>query len=137
MTLIIDNKNITKSFIPYLKKRILGHVLILLDLKKIIKYDEYFNSFNFKSDNPTIINTKKIIMLGMSNLIHERYETTTHISINPNITYPGTKFKIIDLCKVINFGTLSIDAYPIFTETFNHFSKNLKKYIDYCAIGLE
>lgn len=137
MTLIIDNKNITKSFIPYLKKRILGYIVSILNFNKLIKYDEYFNSTDFKSDSKITISTKKIILISMSNLIHERYETTTHISINPNINYPGTNFKIIDLCKVINFGTLSIDAYPIFTETFSHFSKNIKKYIDYCAIGLE
>jgi hypothetical protein len=37
---------------------------------------------------------------------------------------------------LINFGNLSIDSYPIFTETFNHFSMNIKKYVEKCGMGL-
>ena len=136
MTLVVDNKDITKGFILYIKKRMLGYVAMKLDVKKLIKYDEYFNSNTFKLGGKTKISSKKVILLGITNLSHKRYEATTHIFINPNINYPGTPLKVVDLCKMINFGTLSIDGYPIFTNTFNHFSKNIKKYMDRCSRGL-
>jgi hypothetical protein len=135
MTLIVENKNITKSFIPYLKKRLLGHVALLLDTNKLKKYDEYFKSEGFDNNYQVTINSKRVILLGLSNLQHKRYDTTTHIFINPNTQYPGTTYKIVDLCKMINFGTLSIEGYSIFSNTFEHFQKNINKYIDMARMG--
>lgn len=132
MLLIVDNKDITESFIPYLKRRMLRHICFRLDDSKLIKFDEYFKSNKDTKD----VTSKHIIMLAMSNLQHKRYEDNTHIFINPNITYPETNIRIVDLCKIINFGTLSIEGYPIFTMTFDHFSRNIKKYVEKCAMGL-
>lgn len=137
MTLVVDNKDVTQNFILYLKKKMLSHIAYILDIKKLQAYDEYFSSDEFKQiSNNTIVSSKKVIVLSMSNLVHKRYETTTHIFIDPNMAYPGTNLKIVDLCKIINYGTLSIDAYPIFTMTFNHFSENIGKYTDRCIRGL-
>jgi hypothetical protein len=137
MTLVVENKDIVPSFISYLKTRLLRHICLILDLSKLKPFDEYFQSLEFlEASNGVIISSKRLILLAMSNLQHKRYESTTHIFINPNITYPGTGLKLVDLCKVINYGTLSIEGYPIFTETFNHFSRNIRKYVEKCSMGL-
>ena len=138
MTLVVKNKYINKGFITFIKKKLFGYLTTILDIKKLHKYDEYFKSEDFlKISNNIIISSKKVIVLSMNNLIHKRYETTTHIFINPNINYPGTNMKLVDLCKVINYGTMSIDAYPIYTETFDYINKNIGKYIDRYMTGLE
>ena len=131
MTIVVENKYINQGFIDFLKKKPLGYMSTIIDTKKLYKYDELFQSEEFLelSDN-TVISSRKVIVLGMTNLIHKRYETTTHIFINPNINYPGTNLRLVDLCKIINYGTLSIDAYPIFTETFDYIQRNIGKYID-------
>lgn len=137
MTLVVDNKNITTNFVLFLKKKMLSHMASILDTKRLQPYNEYFSSDEFlKLTNNTVIDSRRVILLSMSNLVHKRFETTTQIFINPNMTYPGTNFKLIDLCKIINYGTLSIDAYPIFTITFNHFHNNIGKYIDRCILGV-
>ena len=138
MTLVVENKNITESFIPYLKTRMLRHICLIMDEDKLNRFDEYFQSKELMIGNKNldIIDSKNVIMLAMTNLQHKKYEENTHIFINPNITYPGTSIKIVDLCKIINFGTLSIEGYPIFTMTFDHFSRNIKKYVEKCAMGL-
>jgi hypothetical protein len=136
MTLIVENKNITQSFIPYLKKRMLGYLTIILNIKKLNVFDEYFESDMFGNETNIKIDSKRVVLMGMTNLSHKRYETYTQIFINPNIVYPGTQFRVVDLCKVINYGTLSIEGYPIFTETFDYFSQNIDKYKEKCAIGL-
>jgi hypothetical protein len=137
MTLIVENKDIVPSFISYLKTRLLRHICLILDLSKLKAFDEYFQSSEFlEISNDVIISSKRLILLAMSNLQHKRYESTTHIFINPNVTYPGTGLKLVDLCKIINYGTLSVEGYPIFTETFNHFSRNIRKYVEKCSMGL-
>ncbi len=137
MILIVENKDVTQHFIRFIKKRMLRHISLILDTKKLIAFDEFFSSDEFRIISNNInISSKRIIILGMTNLIHKRYETNTHIFINPNIYYPGTNIKLVELCKFINYGSLSIESYPIFTETFDHFSKNIKKYKNMCITGL-
>lgn len=138
MTLVVKNKDITANFISFIKRRMLGYIASILDMKRLQVYDEYFNSEAFLRLTKNVpVDAKRVIVLGMSNLIHKRYETTTHIFINPHLTYPGTTIKIVDLCKIINYGTLSLDSYPIFSLTFNHFSKNIGKYADRCTMGVD
>ena len=137
MTLIVDNKDIVPSFISYLKTRLLRHICLILDLSKLKPFDEYFHSLEFlEISNDVLISSKRLILLAMSNLQHKRYESTTHIFINPNVTYPGTELKLVDLCKVINYGTMSVEGYPIYTETFIHFSRIIRKYVEKCSMGL-
>ena len=137
MTIVVDNKYINQGFISFIKKRILGYMSVILNINKLQRYDELFQSEEFLIlSNKTSISSRKVVLMAMTNLIHKRYETNTHIFINPNINYPGTNMKIVDLCKIINYGTLSIDAYPIFTETFNHIQQNIGKYIDIYTKGL-
>ena len=109
----------------------------ITDTKKLHKYDELFHSKEFlKMSNNTIISSRQVIVMGMTNLTHKRYETNTHIFINPNINYPGTNLRIVDLCKIINYGNMSIDGYPILTMTFDYVQSNIGKYIDRYTTGL-
>lgn len=137
MTIVVENKHINQGFIPFIKKKLLGYMSLILDTKKLQKYDEMFQAKEFlRLSNKISISSRKVVIIAMTNLLHKRYETNTQIFINPNINYPGTTIKIVDLCKIINYGTLSIDGYPIFTETFNHIQQNIGKYIDRYTIGL-
>lgn len=137
MTLVVDNKHINKGFIPFIKKKLFAYMSTITDTKKLHKYDELFHSKEFlKMSNNTIISSRQVIVMGMTNLIHKRYETNTQIFINPNINYPGTNLRIVDLCKIINYGNMSIDGYPILTMTFDYVQSNIGKYIDRYTTGL-
>ncbi len=137
MTLIVDNKYVTMSFIKFLKRRMLGWVALNLNRKRLTIFDEYFKSSDFiRLSNNVTVSSRQVIIMSMTNLIHKRYDTVTHIFVNPNICYPGTNIKLVDLCKIINFGNMSVEGYPIFTETFDHFHNNITKYVDRCIIGL-
>ena len=110
---------------------------MLLDVRKLSKFDEYFNSEEFSVlTNGVTLSAKQILVLGMSNLKHKRYEINTHIFIDPVIVYPGTQLKIVDLCKIINYGNLSINGYSIISDVFNHFSEHIKGYVNKHLTGL-
>jgi hypothetical protein len=112
----------------------LGRLALMLNPKRLVKYSEYFKSDEFENDFGVTIEPKKVLVMGMSNLQHKRYETNTHIFINPLLLYPGTTYRVVDLCKIINFGTLSIEGYPLLSEVFEHFQHNIPKYIDKCIM---
>lgn len=137
MTLIVENKDINLYFILYIKKKMLSYLALILNPLKLNVYDEYFNSEIFQKLSGGIkISSRKAIWLAMTKLSHQRYEENTHIFINPNLLYPGTQIPIIDICKMINYGCLGLEPYPVISETFSHFQNNIKYYLARCIRGL-
>ena len=131
MNIVVNNISISNGFINFIKQKTFGYMATILNIDKLDVYDEYF-----KYIHNTDILAKKVIILSMSNLSHDRQETTTTIYINPDLKYPGTNINLIDLCKIINNGNLNIPSYPIFTQTFEHIQNNLPKYLDKFIIGI-
>jgi hypothetical protein len=65
-------------------------------------------------------------------LSHINLSNSLTISINQNKKNIGNTAKLYDICTMIDFGSLSNPAIPIFTKTFNYFAKNFWKfYRDY------
>ena len=131
MNIVVDNKYITKGFISFLIRRIQMYTYSILNISKLRIYDEYFKSiYNVE------ISSIRVFKISTSNLKYKRNDTTTTIYINPDITYPGTQIKIIDLCRIINYGALNIPPYPIFTDISNQFTNNIKTYASKFTIGV-
>ena len=111
--------------IPYIEDTFIN----LIDRRKLIKYKDYFKNNNLgwiTYNNKTIIPSPyEILIAGIKNLIVYRYPDKYVITINPNKILPKTSAKLNDICKLINYGTLSISRYPIFTEVFEIISKQV------------
>lgn len=137
MTLLIENMNLKRGFITFLKKRILRHALLQLNPMRLSVFDDFFNSDNFSTEPLGVrISARRALLLGLSNLEHSRGETSTSIFISDTVKYPGTEFLVVDLCRVINYGNLSIDPYPVISDTMNYFSKNIRTYQNKFILGL-
>ena len=52
------------------------------------------------------------------------------LEINSNNFIPNTFAKFISIINTINYGTLTLAPYPIYTETFNYFAQNIEEYLD-------
>jgi len=46
--------------------------------------------------------------------------------INPNVLYNNKSIRLIDLCKLLNYGTLEIPGCHIFTDTFDYVVSHLE-----------
>ena len=111
--------------IPYIEDTFIN----LIDRRKLIKYKTYFkyNDLGWITyNNKTIIPSPyEILIAGIKNLIVYRQPDKYVITINPNKILPKTSAKLNDICKLINYGTLSVSRYPIFTEVFEIISKQV------------
>ena len=137
MILIVDKKYSYNDFISFLKRRMLQYFASNVNLKKIKLYNEYFNSEEFKEKYGDVsIDSFTVIKIGITNLKSIKYPTYTELTIDDKLTYPGTDIKIKDLCKIINYGNLSIDAYPIFTDMFRYFTIRMKTYVNKYELGV-
>lgn len=130
---ISDPKNLLdRSFIMWLKVKIRDKIISDIDCKKLIKWDEYFNTNNvYKSIYKKKLYTRDLITAGATNLDFTKSESTFTIFVNRNVFTPGLdRIKLETVCKLINFGDLEIKGYSIFTDTFDYFADNIQIYVD-------
>lgn len=128
MRLVINKeKDIDENFIQYLIKKIQEKILASINSKKLIKWDKYLlNIFNNKLIKK--VNTKEIFLIGLHYLEYIETKENFIIQINPNVKYRDTNFTILSLIKLINYGCVGIQGYPIISNTFEEFQKKIKIY---------
>lgn len=82
------------------------------------------------------INYIKLLNTGVRNTKCIMEDDVLFFIIPNNLKYPKTDFKISDLLKITEFGTLQIRPYPIIRKTLSLLKKNIKLYLTrYKSIG--
>lgn len=129
---VYDQKhNLPKSFARWFLKRLKQELIRNMDVAKVKLWDDYLNSSyeEFKL-YPVKLKADKIVQLGINNIVISVSPDHLTYRINSTVLVPGLdRIKVIDLCKIINYGTLSQEGYPLFTITFNQIQANFNQYI--------
>lgn len=108
------NKSIKKIFIYQLNK----------NLYKLIPLQNYLELKYSKK-----INIKNILIQGINTAYFEEQMDEVVFKLNKNINLTEIPAKLIDICKLINYGNLEVKGFPIFTIVFTHISDNIDYYI--------
>jgi len=126
MKLVIDNCN-DKQFIIYLINFIKQYLIDHSRSQKFSSLDMYLNKIpKYKTKFRKSLTCHDIVICGAYNLVYRKYGKKYIITINENQKLFGLDAKLYDMCKLINYGTLEIDGYPIFTDAFNYVQDNLE-----------
>jgi hypothetical protein len=75
-----------------------------------------------------MISAKNILIGAVYNLRIRDTFNNIIIEINPNAMIPNTSAKFIDIVKLINYGNLSLQEYPIMDQIMNYFAININSY---------
>ena len=113
-------KECEAEFLLYLKQLFKKILFGKLDVKKLRKIE----------DGIAEINKIRIDLLSLlfdipNQLIIKEKETKNVICFDPIITVGNLPIKVLDLYKLINFGNMNINAYPIFSKTFQYMNSNM------------
>lgn len=136
---IIDEKQLLGlEFGNWLVKQVQQAILLRINPKKLKKWDKYFNdSEQYRSISGSDIKAEQIVLAGIDALQCVGTEGKLSIRIRPNQFVPNLDRVVIDTtCKLINYGNVSIQGYPIFSDTFTNISENIDEYIDMYVGGL-
>ena len=118
----LDLRDFIQSF---LIPKIQEYFMSVVDCRRSQKIDDYIGTINLSLYNRKI-SMREVLVASIFNLVYTRYKDGKYvISIDPVKKLPNTKAKIIELAHMINYGTLSSPAYPIFDQVFNKFSTML------------
>lgn len=118
MKLVVKTDN--SDFINYL-------IQILRYKIKVICLYSYNDSLNnlllFITNNQYSL--QKIVNISINNIVTYRYNDSSIITIDNNTVLPNTDFKLVDICKLINYGNLDISGTMIYTNAFKYVNDNI------------
>lgn len=133
MNLIIDKQEGIDlvPFCNWLIPKIQEVLVDEINENKLIKIDLFLNEhkllyFNYNEDR--VISSKNILIGAIYNLHIQDNQNEVVIEINPNTIIPNTFAKFIDIVKLINYGNLSLQGYPILDITMEFFAENIDFY---------
>lgn len=122
---IKKNAGFTENDMYTIVSQMKQYIIDNIDDKKLLLWDAYLEDNHYNEFDGEVLTARTILTLGASCIDYTESQDYFIIKVDfSKITRKNTA-KLYDICKMINFGTLQMKAYPIFTDTFNYFSKLL------------
>ena len=111
---------ISYNFAEYLIREIQTWLYINLDQTKLISAQCFINLIDER------VNLKDVFYFSLNCLVIKKYDNRLEIVFNESIKVPQTNLKLINILKLINYGNTIVTPYPIYTNMFNYFEKNIE-----------
>ena len=126
MIIIKKNKFITFRFMNWLLFYIRQNCIKNLNLRTLKDRESKINELLVFGEE---INLTKALRLILLNLKVIDFKDCYIITLNNFIFYPGTQIRLIDIYKVITYGTLDIKPYNFIYDTLLDIKDNIKYYV--------
>lgn len=122
MELVIEQKQDVFNdldFLEYLCRVISQYILNSgIDFTRFLGvFEDRFKQFSVNS----------ILILASQNLMISNYDSYIIIQINPDVNLPQSYTRLIDACRLLNYGTIDIQGTYIFSDTFDYVAKNINQ----------
>lgn len=123
-----------KKFINYLINELKLYILSNIDDRKLSRWDIYLNKNNvypkFVKQDKRTISAKNIIYSAVNNIEVKYFNEGSKciIEINQSEKLPNFDITILNAAKLIDSGNMSIQGYPIISNSFKYFNDNLMIY---------
>lgn len=119
----------TDDFLNYVLAKFKDIYYEIVDERKLAPFEVYINELpRYKSLMKNHISAKEICITALYNIRILHYRQDVIFKIDETVYLPNTRIKLIELCKLINDGTLLLRSYPIFTEIFDWVKDNIEVY---------
>lgn len=133
MKIIVDiDIPISKSFLLFLKKEIKNRFFLTVQLEKLKSIDEKINNQNIFISK---ISSLDILLNSIDTMQIYQIDEISILQIDDNILYKDLDISMGSLCKLITFGNINVEGYPILNDVFRHVQSHLKYYRDKFACG--
>ena len=117
MNIIIKNTNkYDLNFFNWLIEKIKSYLLMFDDFSKYKQIEEYINSNILRSKKYRYLSMHDIFFIAAASYECINYGSTAIIQINPQIKIYNTNIKVIDICKILNYGSISVKGIDIFSQ---------------------
>lgn len=127
MKMVLQKEHVpSKEFVEYLLDKIRVHLIENLSKENMKMWDAYFaNDEALKGAT-----LREIVGESLKAMTVEEHPTTFEIAIKSSARLSRTNAKLYEVCKLINYGNLSIMGSNIYTKTFRYFNEHIQEYIE-------
>lgn len=134
MNLTIKNNKEHPNIEAYIKEWLIPSLRLYiwskLDTRVLKNYSHIYKEEDLLSYIKEALYSLELIKVGYPQT--HQYE----IRINPVVFCKAKTAKLYDICSLVNYGSLSCPAYPIFTESINFFAANFWKFFKLYQLGV-
>ena len=135
MYITIDNIY-SEDFLKWLMKRMffIGLDYVNSHKEQLKPLDEYLSKSIQGKRKYSALN---IIIAGLRNLTITHNKNQSIISINERTKLPlSNKILLYTVCKLINYGSLDLKPFPVFTYVFDYVANNIIKLYNEYELGV-
>lgn len=122
---------LTIKFGQWLIKQIQSEIAATVNSAKLEKWDKFFATTDeYKSIYSKPVTTKSILLAGLKSLVCDIGVGKLIIRFNSTLFVPGMNHVNLETTiKLINYGTVDVKGYPIFSDTFVRVADNINDYV--------
>lgn len=125
MKLVIEKTDkYNLSFVKWLRDEIETELTASINSGELSRIQKYINTQ--LTDTP--INILHVLLMGIKYLSVKEINGYFHITIDEFKMYGNTKFKLLNLCKLINYGNLECKGCYIFSNVFDRITNRIDNY---------
>lgn len=138
-----DNNLELDDFCNWLILEMRKYMSSSLDYGKLIPFNNYINDSDINAikwndkDKAYTISVRELTLWAFDYMVVKKEGNDYIIKFDNNALIPDTSTKIIDIIKLINYGNLTLFAYPIFDEMTDFFALNIDSYLDKYIKGIK
>lgn len=130
-------KDYDDNFYDWLIDKIQQFGVGIIQKNKLYEIDKYINEVSeFKSIFRKSFISYEILCAFFYNLKTTTYWDKVVIEVNPNAIMPSSNVKIITLARLITYGTLNLQGYPLVLDVFDYFEENIDTFYEMYERGL-
>ena len=124
MQLSIKGNNLTENFAKWLLEIIKIELKQKIDKRKLESWEKYF-----RENLHIVIPIDLIIKKSIDNLIYKFTDENEILICLNDKEYIVANYKLITICKMINFGNVDHNGYPVFSDIFNQVASKVDNYV--------
>lgn len=113
------NERLDIKSINLIKNIIRHNIVYNINDDSIQRWQEYINESFKELGLKKSIDVNNVIAQSTKALIHRKFVNHTDFFINPLINVSGSRIKLLDMCKLINYGNIEMPGTYLYTKAFN------------------
>ena len=125
-----DHANMDSYIVDWVIPSLQLYIWSKLDIRLLRNYKHIYEEDKLLTYIKQALQSLEMIKVGYPQT--HQYE----IRINPNVFCDSKTAKLYDICSLVNYGSLSCPAYPIFTKSFDFFAVNFWKFYRLYQLGV-
>ena len=132
-----NSNNLSDGFIRFLIHKLKIIMISNLNAKKVRAFNDRFRKYStdvgWLTDRESQqFDARRLILNSLNRIRFRRTKNGYVIYFDVDIPYISPKHSMQTFCNVLNYGTLEIPGFPIYTKSINILYKNMNRfYMEY------